>query len=574
MQNSDSLSELAKKYAQAVGASVPEETKIDEPKPSDENEVSKLVDDSTSDFSPFDEVDDIIKKEDAAAELERNTLIQAQKTNVETTMPPDEYDMEYHKEAIQFQADKLTIVANMIDKVVKKNNITSGHIDPKKIDQIRGDLIEYYELHGEEITPEFENIILSNIVYNNEDNTNDQKEDTSSAVDIVESAGINTDNNAKINIEVHDTNAPISINIDESVVAELSETKQVDIVVKEISNDVLLSSSNIITNSNRDDIITPYDAGINDVPVTLPNSAYRCVFRPINFFDFIKLAAPSSQNQSDVELQRWSVLYRHIKNPSIGNFESFEDFLKNTKYADRELMMWAILVATADEEETLSFPCPNDKCDANIIYKYSPRQICHVDESKVDKSYFDIHDVSTGIEAIKLRDKLNSTSKRYQLPHSKVIVELELPSAYQHLYEKLPIITSLVDRYHTDKSKPFDYKDPKYFEFDYLTMHALMISSMSIVKDGKEYRFTNWEDIERIITISIDGYDSSVLTKLIETVRSDTSPVSFYIEDVLCPKCGQRRSKMIIEDIGGSLLFQVSRRFSNTTINLIKTPSN
>lgn len=495
--------------------------------------------------------------------------------------PPDEYDMEYHKEAIQFQADKFEIVSNMIQKVVAKHNITSGQIDPSKIDHVRGDLIEYYEIHGEEITPEFENIILNNIVHidteesNNDDNTasNDTRNVTSDDT-VVANVDVSTaekiTNNAQINIEVHDK-APVTIDIDESIIGELSESKRVDIVVKEVSSEVLLASSDIITNSNRTDVITPYDTGINDVPVTLPMSGYRCVFRPINWFDFIKLAAPSSQNSTDTELQRWSVLYRHIKNPSIGKFKDFEDFLKNTKYADRELMMWAILVATADPEETLTLTCGNKKCKSDILYKYSPREICHIDETKVDQSYFDIHDVPVGMEAIKLRDKLLNTHKRYKLPNTGIIVELEAPSAYQYLYEKLPIVTMLMDRYHPDKSVEFDYKDPRYFEFDYLTMHALMISSMSIVRDGVEYRYTNWDDIEEIITTALDGHDSTVLTKLIETVRNDTSPVSFYIENIKCPKCGRVEEKMIINDIGGSLLFQVSRRFSNTTINLIET---
>ena len=111
----------------------------------------------------------------------------------------------------------------------------------------------------------------------------------------------------------------------------MSSSRVVDILVKEVSEKEL-KMANIIENSNIKGIISKYDSGINDVPLTLPLSGYRCVMRSINWWDFIKLTAPSSNSPVDNELKKWSVLYDHMKNVSIGEFTDLEDFMKKTKY--------------------------------------------------------------------------------------------------------------------------------------------------------------------------------------------------------------------------------------------------
>jgi hypothetical protein len=111
-------------------------------------------------------------------------------------------------------------------------------------------------------------------------------------------------------------------------------------------------------------------------------------------------------------------------------------------------------------------------------------------------------------------------------------------------------------------------------EFDYLSANALFISAMTIVREEngktKEYRFTNWDQIEKIITTALDAEDSGTLLKIIEKTRNNVSPVSFRVEDINCSACGRHEEYIPITDIGNTLLFQVSRRLSNTQINLIE----
>jgi hypothetical protein len=97
---------------------------------------------------------------------------------------------------------------------------------------------------------------------------------------------------------------------------------------------------------------------------------------------------------------------------------------------------------------------------------------------------------------------------------------------------------------------------------------------MTVVRNengvDKEYRFTNWDDIEKIITTALDAEDSSVLLQIISKSRSNVSPVTFRVDNINCPACGRHEEYIPIDDIGSTLLFQVSRRLSNTEINLIE----
>ena len=530
-------------------------------------------------------------REDAAEAEARQKLIDEKRAAAEaleaskTTLPPRSLDKEFQAEAIGFQADKLAIVTTMVNKVVAKYHITTGGIPENIRRMVMGDLIDVYHRDGEVITPEFEDIILQNwidddgqpiinkigsngVVESDVDESSQETDDDTDTEPEEEKP-----ENPTINITV-EKNTPVSINVDKSIIAETEKTREVNVYVKEVSNKELLKST-VIENSQIDGIITEYDSGINDVPITLPLSGYRCVMKAINWFDFIRLTAPTSKNSSDNELKKWSVIYKHMKNVSIGDFKDFDDFLHKTKFQDKELLMWAILVATGDEEETLSITCANKKCKNLIELKYHPRNIVHLDEELIPSHYQKTHDVAIGPDAIKHFDEVNGRLTRYVLPDTKIIVEVNEPSAHEFITVKLPLMQSLYERYKPGQDmSAANFEDPEMVEFDYLSANALFISAMVIVKDGKEYRYTNWDDIEKIITTSLSADDSGVLLKIIEKVRSNVSPVSFYIEDVTCPVCKNHVDKIPVTDIGNTLLFQVSRRLANTPLNLIETPQN
>lgn len=577
----DPLQELINKHKRANGITVDEESVAEETSASSSN-----IDYGENDLTNEIEAEKKDTDEKKQNEYNAQKKIQQEKEAEKTAMPPQPYDMKSSAVDIAFQADKIAIVTTMVNKVISKYHIITGGIPEVDANgnavkrKVMGDLIDLYHVNGDVITTEFENTILSNWIlpsgitaaesiaqHGTVNETDDTNADTSDKDD--DTPKETKPESPTINITV-EKNTPVTINVDETVVSEISKTNEINILVKEVS-EAELKAATIIENTQQKGVIKTYDSGINDVPVTLPLSGYRCVIRSINWFDFIKLTAPTSQNASDNELKKWSVIYDHIKNPSIGDFKDFDDFLKKTKYQDRELLMWAILVATADEEENISLKCYNPKCRNEIKLSYRPREIIHLDEELLPATYLQVYNASIGSDAYKLWEQVNCKRRRYKLPNTGHIVEINEPSAYEYITVRLPLIQKLYERYRPgEQMSNLNVEDPTMVEFDYLAANALFISAINVIKDDVEYRFTNWDDIESIITSSLDSVDSGVLFKLIEKTRSKVSPVSFYIADVKCDSCKRVEKKIAINDIGNTLLFQVSRRLSNTEINLIE----
>lgn len=544
------------------------------------------------DYGDDDQAAEIAAEEAEAKAIRQAAIEEAAAKRAEdqkTVMPPDSHDPNVMADFANYQTEKVAVVTTMVNKVVAKYHITEGAIPelPDLMNNIKGrrevmgDLIEYFDTHtSNEITPEFEAIILNNWIMPGGERASEWIKNPHPTYTLpgeeseVEEKPVVQVNEKlevipQITINVPD-GSDVTVNVDADVVRNMSESRKIDIIVNKISEKEM--KKEVVLNTQQKGIIQTYDPGVNDTPVTLPISAYRCVMRPINWFDFIRLVSPSSQNRSDDELKKWSVIYKHLKNPSIGDFKDFDDFLKKTKYQDRELLMWAVLVATADEEEPLSIKCPNPKCRYERTLKYRPRTIVHLDPEHVPSYYDACHNAMALEDAQKIFNDVSNKRTRYTLPNTGIIVEISEPSAYDFITKKLNLVQELFERYVPDGDmSKLDPEDPKMVEFDYLSANALYITSMSIIKDGKEYMFDQWEDIEEIIRDGLDTEDSAILLKLISKSRANTSPISFYLEDVVCPKCGYKREKLPINDIGQTLLFQVSRRLDNMEVNLKET---
>ena len=159
-----------------------------------------------------------------------------------------------------------------------------------------------------------------------------------------------------------------------------------------------------------------------------------------------------------------------------------------------------------------------------------------------------------------MRDRVNSTA-----------------SAYDFLNVRYPLMEELRKRFHPD-DEDGQLIDDKYNsdeEYNFLLGHAMFIKAISKTVDGKTYRYTNWDDIEKIITTSLSVHDSGALMRLINDVGMKTyNPVQFYIEDVTCDKCGRHDDRIMIPDIAQSLLFQLSQRLSSMEISLTEMEQN
>ena len=534
------------------------------------------------DYGDNDEEEDLKAEEDAIRREREEMYAKAKKEHIPNAFqPPDEKDMNYNAEAIGFQSEKLAIVAQMVNRVVAKYHIISGEIpdvrelpDGRTVQKmhIMGELIDLYHNNGETVTPEFESLILNNWVLPNGRTAGEEIREKGFVGDVAPTHAETVNNNtpvqeiaSEININV-EPNTPVTVNVDDTIVSNLNKSRTINVNVREISTEDLQKRV-IVNNSAEMGVIKPHETGINDQLLTLPRSAYRCVVSSINWFDFIKLTlTPKSASIADTELRKWSIIYKHIRNISIGEFESFTDFMKKTKYADRELLMWALLVATADPEEDIALRCGNSDCAKITSHKYRPASLIHYDDKLLPKHYMDYVNAS-GQSAIDLWKQNADNHTLYTLPSTGITVELRDPTVYEQIYEKIPQMDALYKRYKPD-GKLEDGIDDNEYEFQMMLGMMLSISAVIIHKDGKDYRYDKWERIEEVITTALDNTDSAVLIKLTQVISERNQCFSFYIENVTCPHCGRLEERVPIDDISETLLSQLSRRLTNIEINL------
>ena len=536
--------------------------------------------------------------------------------------PPQPYDVNAIASDVDFQGSTLELVSKMVNQVVKDYGLTSGGIpmedtnvldeygNPIQIRQrVMGELVTEYQMNGDIITQKFVSIILDNWVMedgtsarvfienrdnptNKEEETNDETNDETSNTNDVEEE----DKKAAININVYNAeNTPVNVSIDGNLIENINEEKVVDIYVKHVSEQEMRSAK-VIENCETPGIIKPYDPGMSDIPVTLPLSGYRVVLRPMSWLEVLTYIKPPMRTAADSIYKQWSIIYNHIKWTSIGEFKDFEDFMNKTRHADQEFFMWAILVATVSEKETLRIPCTNPKCKEEHTFTYQPRSILKINEDAIPEYYNDADTAVPGEEALKVFNEKASTHTLYRLPESNILIEFEAPSAADFINHKYSRLRKIFYEFYpdgdSDKNLAGIVEMMNSGETDNIfalkLAIAMSVSAVSIpkeeyttglngeqIKEVIDYKYTKWEDIDKILTETLT-YDETVIlfTKLIPDLGPFKSPVWFELEPFKCKKCGHVCDNLRITNIADQLLLQRAQTLLNTKINLIEQPKN
>ena len=546
------------------------------------------IDDEDEDIYGKNDFDKEIEEDDRRREMEHAQKLEEARAREEdnklNTLPPQSLDKEFQRTAIDFQTNKISIVTGMVERVKAKYHLKGG-INPNKSRAVMGDLVEYYENFGEDITPEFEQIILKNWQHvddngepypDNQPNTNATTDEASQTTNTPKE-----DPDVNINIDV-EPNQPVTVNVDDEVIKAINKKRIVNINVREITNKDMKKVV-VIENSPKEGVVRSFDRGLGYTPITLPLSGYRCMIKPMNFFDMIAMTSPDNNSIIDYNRKRWSTIYDHLKNPSIGDFKDFDDFLMKTKYNDLQLLEWGLLTATSDDEETITLECGNPKCKQEFVHVYTPRTLIHPVPERMPKEFEEIS--TAGYDrAHELFDQINGKRTRYILPNSKIQIEINEPSAYEYIFTKLPLIMDkYAAKFPEDKElsqfaniQQNAHRDPRFMEFALTSSMIMRISAIVIPPPDNEkydtpheYRYTDWDTIEQQLGM-LEMEDTLAVFKLLSEADQEV-PIEFYISDIQCPHCGRKEPRGLpVSSLVENLIFRVSRRLQNTEINLMK----
>lgn len=309
-----------------------------------------------------------------------------------------------------------------------------------------------------------------------------------------------------------------------------------------------------------DSITRAYQISSISTPITLPASRYTARMKGLSFGEMGDIAVNPEHMTFEQLNKKLSVIYHNMINPSIGEFKSYDDFLKNTAYVDIEMCMFGLACSTLPENDTITLRCTRRNCGKEYDVTYSPRALIQFEDMSEDalKAINDITSASSP-EAIAAEHEKSSLAnlKAIRLPASGFIVELGLASAYDFLHG----ISALILGDGLKNIFPDDVNGMKAVLSSFLTFTR----SVSIpCGDGSYDKFTGPEDIVQAL-YDLKQDDITIMVALAKKY-SDAYNVSFAITDVACPHCGTKTKKVPL-DIA-NLVFTKYQTLGNTEIDL------
>lgn len=391
-------------------------------------------------------------------------------------------------------------------------------------------------------------------------------------------------NTINVNIEAP-SDSNVEVKIDKDLVGELTREKVIKVKVTEVSEKELLTKKKFKPFDRNK--IKPASLSANGVTVTLPGSCYRCTIEPMQYFEYVKALA-TVKEEADQASAFYSLIYKHMKNVSIGEFSSFEEFLRTTKMTDLSLLLWALAAATMGHDERINIFCRNADCmipaekdeDGNIkteaiprshLVEYDPRNLIHIDLSKLPSYYPEIEAARAGGEAKAVYEKYSDMNEQHQLPDSNISFMIHVPSFFDDMYKVGELEAQLRNKYHLAINEPM----PLDAQLDFQICQFLDCFIIE-EEDGSLTKVDDFDDIIYVYSECLNADQQIVLSKVINEydTRVKNSPMDFYLENIKCPYCGRVTKRIPLQPIGQEMLFRLTRKFENQKIEFSQQHTN
>lgn len=433
---------------------------------------------------------------------------------------------------------------------------------------------------------------------NNSPETPEQEEDSSE----IDPAPADSDSDeVKIIIDKRDL-PEIGWTAEEMEKIRRSRTVELNIVE---SADLKFGEIEDISGNLVDRVLEPYHRKVNDVVASLPASHYRATFFGLSYPEVTDLSNSEKMNNTDGEWKKWSIVFDHIKNQSIGPWEEyawyihpetkkkirmgfhdnppaefgiddkdihrvskFIDFLMKTSYIDLEFMLWKILCATAMDKEIVSVTCKSEKdngaeCGHSYDWVYAPSDLLLMDSIDVAvlEEMKKTGEAGTEEEILaNYNESLVNSKNTVKLASSGINVIIGHASAYDYLTEIYPMLDSLEET---------DGTDPSVITTGMAYTTLIAIKGILVPKpDGTgHYRITDYEKIADTFR-KLDSIDWTTVGKIVE-MMIEPYRFEYSIRGLVCPKC-KARSSIRIPNLE-RLLFTVARSLESVQVELKKT---
>ena len=332
-----------------------------------------------------------------------------------------------------------------------------------------------------------------------------------------------------------------------------------EIILKEVEFKDVATFKSIKSEKSFQETVNAYNMSNSKTTICFPASGFRAQMKGLTYGELGDITLSMDNVTFDQYYKRLSIIYNKMDNISTGPFKSFEEFLKNFAYVDIEMAIYGLYIATQPEIQEIQLRCGNSKCNKTFDWKYSTRSLLRLE--RCSKTFLDkMKEISTAPASKYDEIRKNSSvcvSKYVELPRSKFVVEMGVISAYDFLYNFIPLLNN--DTFHDAFGEDANNV--------YATNSMLLMAVRSINvpnQDGTYIRYEGYKDILDAI-YNIDPVEIQILSSLTDKIISMYQAV-FSFGNVTCPHCKNVTEELDVQP--DELVFQKYQRLLNTEIDV------
>ena len=278
--------------------------------------------------------------------------------------------------------------------------------------------------------------------------------------------------------------------------------------------------------------IHEYTLSGSKTTVSFPASGFKADMVGLTYGEIGDLSLSMDSITVDKYYKRLAIIYNKMKNISNGPFSSFEDFLKNIAYTDISMAIYGLYVSTFPEVQSISLRCGRNSCQKTFDWNFSTRNVLQLQKSDdvflehlkelacADPDQYDSIYAKAPVRNIKY----------IKLPKCGYIVGLGIASAYEFLYNFIPVLDE-----NTFKSAFGDDLNDVYKNNVLLLTSVLSVRVPDPKRPGTYILCEGYKDIlDAIYTINPE--EIKILAGIAAKIQQEYQ-VYFSFGDIVCPHC-------------------------------------
>ena len=307
--------------------------------------------------------------------------------------------------------------------------------------------------------------------------------------------------------------------------------------------------------------IHEYTLSGSKTTISFPASGFKADMVGMTYGEIGDISLSMDSVTVDKYYKRLAIVYNKMKNISNGPFDSFESFLKNLAYTDIPLTIYGLYVSTFPEVQSISLRCGKNTCNKTFDWNFSTRSVLQLQKS--DDVFLDHLKELASADPDQYDDIYKKAPVRnikyIKLPKCGYIVGLGIASAYEFLYNFIPVLDET-----TFKNAFGDDINQVYMNNILLLTTVLSVRVPDPARPGTYILCEGYKDILDAI-YNINPEEIKILAGISAKIQREYQ-VYFSFGDVVCPHC-----KNITQDLEltiDDLVFQTYQRLLSTEIDL------